>query len=194
MSFIVMLSVFGFATVSSATLINVALDGTVSQSSTRLYGTGESFASNAIDGNTGGVWGTDLLTHTESEANAWWQVDLGSSWAIDSIDVWNRTDSSVVNRLFPFTVSILNGTGSTLWSAIYNTLGSTHMVFDPSALIDGQLVKIQLNDTNYLHLAEVQVWADDGNTLSAVPEPSTVLLLGSGLVGLAWYGRKRNKS
>ncbi|MFO7766115.1 MAG: PEP-CTERM sorting domain-containing protein [Pelovirga sp.] len=27
-----------------------------------------------------------------------------------------------------------------------------------------------------------------------VPEPSTVLLLGSGLLGLGWYGRKRKKS
>jgi len=26
-----------------------------------------------------------------------------------------------------------------------------------------------------------------------VPEPSTILLLGSGLAGLAWYGRKRKK-
>lgn len=29
---------------------------------------------------------------------------------------------------------------------------------------------------------------------SPVPEPSTILLLGSGLLGLVWYGRKRKKA
>ena len=32
------------------------------------------------------------MTHTNADANAWWQVDLGASANISSITIWNRTD------------------------------------------------------------------------------------------------------
>jgi len=47
-------------------------------------------------------------------------------------------------------------------------------------------------------LGEFQVfgeaYVDPSGGSNPVPEPSTVLLLGSGLAGLAWYGRKRKKA
>ncbi|OEU63660.1 MAG: hypothetical protein BA870_06665 [Desulfuromonadales bacterium C00003094] len=50
-------------------------------------------------------------------------------------------------------------------------------------------------DTNY-SIGEFQAFgtAVEGNGPPPVPEPSTILLFGSGLAGLAWYGRKRKKS
>jgi hypothetical protein len=54
----------------------------------------------------------------------------------------------------------------------------------------GQIVKVQLNGTNYLQLAEVQVYGDQ----TPIPEPSTFFMLGTGLLGLIGYAYKRKKS
>src|SRR6185369_9684875 len=49
-------------------------------------------ASSAVDGNTDGNFFNGSVTATNLETYAWWQVDLGSSAAIGSIIVSNRTD------------------------------------------------------------------------------------------------------
>ncbi len=86
---------------------NIALSGHAKQSSTG-YGAD---ASRAIDGNTDGTFSSGTQTHTnENENNPWWEVDLGAERPIESIVVWNRTDSdgSFAGRLDHFTVTVLN--------------------------------------------------------------------------------------
>ncbi|HUI78488.1 MAG TPA: SBBP repeat-containing protein, partial [Bryobacteraceae bacterium] len=65
---------------------NLALGKPATESST-LAAAGE-----AVDGNTDGNYFDGSVSHTGLDANAWWQVDLGSSAVISSIVVWNRTD------------------------------------------------------------------------------------------------------
>jgi F5/8 type C domain len=69
---------------------NLAQGKAASQSSTLGGMTGA--AEHAVDGNTNGEFWASSVTHTNADANAWWQVDLGSPVAIDSIEIWNRTD------------------------------------------------------------------------------------------------------
>jgi hypothetical protein len=57
----------------TATPTNVALNKTATQSSTHSSGAA---ASRAVDGNTDGVFANGSVTHTNSDANAWWHVDL----------------------------------------------------------------------------------------------------------------------
>ncbi len=55
---------------------------TTSQSSTRTAG-GES--SRAVDGNTDGAFASNSCTHTNTEPNPWWMVDLAAAYAIDKV-------------------------------------------------------------------------------------------------------------
>jgi hypothetical protein len=36
--------------------------------------------------------GRNSLSHTQNDAEAWWEVDLGQLYEIDEIEIWNRTD------------------------------------------------------------------------------------------------------
>jgi len=144
------------------TVRNLAQGRTASQSSTYA----SAGANRAVDGNTNGNYSAGSVTHTNRSTNAWWQVDLGASYALDSIQLWNRTDccSDRLTNFYVF-VSSSNLSGrsysslvgdSTVWR--YQVTGQAPTKLDIPAGINGRYVRVQLAGTNNLSLAEVQVW------------------------------------
>jgi len=84
---------------------NVARQGKATQSATAHGGD----ASRAIDGNKSGSFGDGGQTHTpETGSNPWWELDLGKEVAIESIVIYNRTDSDLGSRLSGYTLKILD--------------------------------------------------------------------------------------
>ncbi len=78
---------------------NLARAGKARQSSTDYDGPAEL----AVDGNTNGhYFDAKSTTHTKTENNPWWEVDLGSDKPIDKVNLWNRTDGNLHTRLKNF--------------------------------------------------------------------------------------------
>ena len=166
-----------------------SLFGSATQSSTGFWGWWAT-ADLAIDGNTDGNYFNGSVSHTLNNYQAWWQVDLNNMHRLESIVLWNRTDNNQWSRLIDFNVSVLDNSLSQVWLQNYAGPFNPSMTIDLPINIYGQIVKVQLNGANFLHLAEVQVFGDQ----TPIPEPSTFFMLGAGLLGLAGYAYKRKKS
>lgn len=95
---------------------NVALKGEAKQSSTAYEGP----AKLAIDGNTDGRYANKSVTHTDTEANPHWEVDLKSTQPIDRVVVWNRLDG-VEARLAGYRVELLNEKREVVWTVTPKT-------------------------------------------------------------------------
>ena len=186
MNLVVLTMVFGFTASAQAVGDNLAfMYGTASQSSDTEY-LPYVDAGLAIDGNTDGDYWHGSVTVAGKEYMPWWQVDLGSEFYLESIMIWNRTDGAI-DRLSDFSVSIMDASMSEVWGEDYYTEGGYP---DPSlgillpAMTNGQFVKVQLHDENYLSLAEVQVYE-----AVVVPEPisSTLFIIGVATLGFARF-------
>jgi hypothetical protein len=167
-----------FGTGGAPAPADLALGKPATQSS-MLPGFASAGAASAVDGGTDGNFFDGSVTSTNAEPNAWWQVDLGVSTAVASVAVWNRTDCCG-SRLGDYWVFVSDtpflptDTPATLQNRAGTFASHQTSPPDPSTMIaigaQGRYVRLQLNDTHSLSLAEVQVFG--------VPAPSVNLSLG----------------
>jgi hypothetical protein len=124
-------------------------------------------ASRVVDGDTNGVFLNNSVNHTNQELNAWWQTDLGASTTISTLNVWNRTDccSERLDDFWifvsdtPFDMSLTPDQQAArpgVWSS--HQSGSAPVVTTVHPGVPGRYLMVQLNGTNYLSLAEVEVY------------------------------------
>ncbi|MBG6134373.1 alpha-L-fucosidase [Longispora fulva] len=95
-------AISSFSAYAGDQVTNLAYGRPATQSTTAWGGD----AGRAVDGNTNGSWGAGSITHTSdpaTEANPWWQVDLGSSRPLGTVNIFNRTDCCS-NRLTDYWV------------------------------------------------------------------------------------------
>jgi hypothetical protein len=151
-------------------LTNVAQGRVAIQSST-FPGYSTDVAAAAVDGNTDGNFGDGSVTATNADQNAWWQVDLGASAAVNSIVIWNRTDccGSRLGDYWVFvsdTPFLATDTPATLQNRAGTFASHQTTAPNPSTTItvgaQGRYVRVQLSGTDYLSLAEVQVLGTGG--------------------------------
>jgi alpha-L-fucosidase len=148
-------------------LPNVARGKQATQVSTAWGGVPE----RAVDGNTAGDYLRDnTASHTAEPSNqAWWQVDLGQSYPLAQLEIWNRSDCCM-DRLSNYWVLISDAplTTNSLQEALatpgVTALHQTATAGRPTVLdledVPGRHVRVQLESTSDpLSLTEVVVRA-----------------------------------
>ncbi len=104
---------------------NVAIAARATQSSTAHDGV----AARAIDGETSGDFDRHSTTHTATEKNPWWEIDLHQPQTVDRIVVWNRTDNALSQRLDGVKVQLLDDARKLLFEKVIEKAPKTNTEF-----------------------------------------------------------------
>jgi len=132
-----------------------------------------------VDGNNDGNYGANSVSHTEGQPQPWWQVDLGSVQGVRNIRIWNRTDCCgerlakfyVLVSENPFPSGDLNTILSQPGVGSFYHDGVAGRTTEISVNRSARYVRVQLAGTNYLQLAEVEVFGGTGHVSSTYVAP-----------------------
>jgi uncharacterized protein YceK len=175
--------------------INVAhLQGVASANS---HYAGQS-AALAIDDDDATYWVAP--DHGTANDPNWLIIDLGGSFMVDAIDLdWQRPDGNYAG--YTTVYSLFHGSSGSDWQLIGDgtfidedpTRISAHYAFDTGQSM--RYVKYEVNGgSHWSGIAEIRVWADDDSPPGPLPEPSTLALLATGLLGLSVLVHRRGRA
>lgn len=133
-------------------------------------------ASRAIDGNRDGYYWSNSTTHTDGNANNWWQADLGVDRAVERVILFNRTDCCF-ERLSNFRISVLDSLGNEVAGQDYHTEDgyvNGSLVWELETPAVGRTLKISLLGNNLtgngvLSLAEVEIMGSASGAGNTTP-------------------------
>lgn len=132
---------------------NIAPGKTATQSSSYQGNTSSYGPAKAMDGNSA----SNNFTHTaDGDNNPWWQLDLGASSFVASVDVYNRWNYCCPERLNGAKFKLLDAGGRTVRNSEKTLTADMMQHIDLGAGLRARYVRIE-HTTPYLALAEVAV-------------------------------------
>jgi hypothetical protein len=144
--------VYGKRSDNSEDAVDISTGRLASQSSTDSNG----WASSAVDGRNGALWGWYTCSRTHYTSKPWWEVNLGKLFEIERVVVYNRYGEH--RRLNNYDVSVRDADKKFVPCSELTGYATPQEILVHKCHAVGDKVQIQLRGTEMLSMCEVRVY------------------------------------